>query len=87
MFEKTHYRIRQDIQATTINDDEQGRFPDDTRLPAGTEFVILTDKHGWPKAGSPLFYTIEVKVPGSHWKEGGRYNVAASQLEPVMEKA
>ncbi|MCL4401777.1 MAG: hypothetical protein M1436_03805 [Acidobacteria bacterium] len=77
MFERPH-RLARAVRATNIDDDERPRFPDDTELPAGIEFVVKQRRHSWPPhPDTELFYTIETR--------GARYNVAADDLEPAME--
>lgn len=74
------YRLKHAVTATAIDDHGHARFPDDTSLPAASEFYILTGKHTWaPHPDSKLFYTIEYR--------NVRYNVQAEELEPAMEPA
>lgn len=74
------YRLKHDIIATAIDDQEHARFPDDTTLSAGGEFFIETDKHTWPpRPDSRMFYTVEYR--------NARYNVESGELERAMEPA
>ena len=72
------YRLKHDVTATAIDDDEQARFENDTTLPAGEEFSIAADKHAWPpRPDSQLYYTVEYR--------NVHYNVEAGSLEAAME--
>ena len=84
MFEKKHYRLTREVTANTLADDDRPRAVNDTYLPEGTEFVVIEEKHSWPLPQDPPYYTIEVRAPGTDWREGARYTVAAADLEPAM---
>lgn len=86
ILEGTHYRLRRDVVATSLDEDGNAILPDDTPLPPGTEFVIRQDKHPWPRADSPLFYTVELRTPGDIWPEGSSYAVPAGQLDAATEE-
>jgi hypothetical protein len=74
------YRLKHDVTATAIDDDEHARFEDDTTLPAGAEFTIAADKRTWPpRPDSQLYYTVEYR--------NVLYKVEAGVLEAEMEPA
>jgi hypothetical protein len=84
--EQRHYRLTREVTGTALDDVDEARFPDDTRFPAGTEFVILSDKLPWPGPRDPLFYTIRPRAPQKDWPEGTRYKVRADALDSSMEE-
>lgn len=74
------YRLKRDVTATSIDDREHARFPDDTTLPAGGEFFIVVGKHTWPpRPDSRMFYTVDYR--------NVRYNVESGELDRAMEPA
>ncbi len=85
LFESRHYRLASAVAASALDDDGRARFPGDTRFPPGSEFVIVSGKSPWPTARDPLHYVIEMRSPGTSWREGARYAVLAEQLETAMQ--
>ncbi len=76
MFDRI-YRLKDPVVATSIDDREYARFPDDTPLPAGTALRIVSGKEPWsPHPDSQLFYTIEVT--------GSAYKVGAEALDAAL---
>jgi hypothetical protein len=76
MFDRL-YELKQPVVATSVDDREYPRFPDDTPLPAGTAVRIVSDKAPWrPHPDSKLFYTIEVA--------GADYKVNAEALDAAL---
>jgi hypothetical protein len=76
MFDRI-YRLKDPVVATSIDDRDYPRFPDDTSLPAGTAIRIVSGKEPWaPHPDSQLFYTIQVA--------GAAYKVNAEALDAAV---
>ena len=79
IFPGTYYRFTKEVVGTSVDDNENPRFPDDTPFESGTEFQIVRQPHAWAAhLDADLFYTILVK--------GSEYNVRASDLDRGSER-
>ncbi len=82
------YILLRDVVASAVDDDGRARFPDDTLLSTGTEFVVVGDKHPWPQPKAhTLYYLIEPRVSGTDLRLGARYAVPALDIEDAVRAA
>jgi hypothetical protein len=85
---RERYVLLRDVLTSAVDDDGRARFPDDTLLPTGTEFLVVRDKHPWPNPQShTLYYLIEPRVSGTDLRLGARYAVPSAYIENAVRAA